>query len=228
MPKKNAPFTRAESFEKNKVVYFRKDGSVEIRKGGTRAWRNNNPGNIISDKGNFVKRHGAIGKAAGFGVFPDAETGGKAQKALLKLKVYQKLSMGAVIRKYAPKKDGNSPEQYIKFLEKSTGTKRSENMSDLSDKQLDKLLEGIRKYEGTKPGETYKLPPGMGSYVEHLASGGASLPSMKESPEKRKKMLGLTSHSTISGETLRRDGVNYRLVWRIEEDGSTRGYFVSP
>ncbi|MBI5344421.1 MAG: glucosaminidase domain-containing protein [Deltaproteobacteria bacterium] len=34
------------------------------------------------------------------------------------------------------------------------------------------------------------------------------------------------SHTPSGGKTLRRDTSDYRKVWRIEEDGSTRGYFI--
>ncbi|MBI5454166.1 MAG: glucosaminidase domain-containing protein [Deltaproteobacteria bacterium] len=31
---------------------------------------------------------------------------------------------------------------------------------------------------------------------------------------------------SLSSETLKRDLIDYRMVWRIKEDGSTRGYFI--
>lgn len=43
---------------------------MTIRSGGTKAWRNNNPGNMIYSAKGFAIRHGAIGKAGGMAVFP--------------------------------------------------------------------------------------------------------------------------------------------------------------
>jgi hypothetical protein len=57
------------------VQYFDKDGNMVIRSGGTKAWRNNNPGNMVYHPRGFAPRHGAIGSADGMAVFPDEQTG---------------------------------------------------------------------------------------------------------------------------------------------------------
>ncbi|MCR4286675.1 MAG: glucosaminidase domain-containing protein [Deltaproteobacteria bacterium] len=41
------------------------------------------------------------------------------------------------------------------------------------------------------------------------------------------RLSGHFQGSGHNGETLRRDDSDYKLVWRIEEDGATRGYFIS-
>ncbi|MBI5827673.1 MAG: hypothetical protein HZB22_08100 [Deltaproteobacteria bacterium] len=41
----------------------------------------------------------------------------------------------------------------------------------------------------------------------------------------RKKQHG-GEGGTHSSETLKRDASDYHVVWRIKEDGSTRGYFI--
>lgn len=78
------PFMRIEEKNELRIIYFREDGSSTIYIGGTRNWRNNNPGNIGYGNGNLVKKLGAIGKAGGFAVFPDYETGRKAIFSVLK------------------------------------------------------------------------------------------------------------------------------------------------
>lgn len=57
----------------NDVIYKDCDGNSWTWSGGTRAWRNNNPGNIRDGK--FTRRCGAIGAAGGFAIFPDYKTG---------------------------------------------------------------------------------------------------------------------------------------------------------
>ena len=64
------------------VVYTTADGRRVRRTGGTRAWRNLNPGNIRYSE--FSRNAGAIGQAGGFAVFPDEETGTRAISSLLR------------------------------------------------------------------------------------------------------------------------------------------------
>ena len=92
------------------TVYKFDDNSLEVRTGGHPAWRNNNPGNLRPTKFSYEKG-GAIGEANNFAIFPDVQTGIDAQIKLLKLNVYQKLTLERAIAKYAPKSDGNDPPQ---------------------------------------------------------------------------------------------------------------------
>ena len=60
------------AFTQDGRVYIRGPGGhVEERSGGTRAWRNNNPGNI--EGSNFANTHGAIGGDGRFAIFPSQE-----------------------------------------------------------------------------------------------------------------------------------------------------------
>jgi len=76
-----ATCTRVESGKmpdgKTRYVWYEyDDGSVVIRLGGSRSWRNNNPGNV-------VRGPGRIGKdAEGFAIFPDLPKGAAARKTL--------------------------------------------------------------------------------------------------------------------------------------------------
>ncbi len=78
------PYIKARPSANNSanVIYISSDGSLTVWYSGSRAWRNNNPGNIRYTP--FAKRHGAIGKAGGFAVFPDYNTGRAALSALLR------------------------------------------------------------------------------------------------------------------------------------------------
>ncbi len=61
-------FIRAKTGKGNSVVYYDEDENISIWTGGTRAWRNNNPGNIRPSQ--FSYKNGAIGSAGGFAIFP--------------------------------------------------------------------------------------------------------------------------------------------------------------
>lgn len=129
------------------ITYHYPSGKQEIRTSGARAWRNNNPGNlIISD---FSKRHGAIGDDGRFAVFPTMEHGIKALYALLKS--WGNLSLQKAIYKYAPPSENNS-KAYLAKVVSALKTKSSTTISSLNSSQLDKLVKAIMEKEGQKVG----------------------------------------------------------------------------
>ena len=73
------------------VVYKDSAGQEWIRKGGSRSWRNCNPGNI--SKGTFADTCGAIGGDTRFAIFPDETTGSNAIVSLMKSAAYRNLSI---------------------------------------------------------------------------------------------------------------------------------------
>jgi hypothetical protein len=79
--------------------------TVETRE-GTRAFRNNNPGNIVD--GNFAQTNGAVGTDGRFAVFPDAAAGFQALNNLLMTPTYQNLSVDQAIARYAPPNENNT------------------------------------------------------------------------------------------------------------------------
>lgn len=77
---------------------------------GTRAARNNNPGNL--EAGKFAVAHGATGSDGRFAIFPSAEAGFAALKALLESPGYVGLTVAETIAKFAPPNENNT-EAYI-------------------------------------------------------------------------------------------------------------------
>lgn len=125
----------------------------EIRVNGSRAWRNNNPGNMI---GPFATSHGAIGKdGQRFAIFPDEQTGLDALEALLKSDNYSGLTIEEAMTKYAPPSE-NDTADYIKKIEEGVGVKKDTKVGDLTDEQMKKYLNVIRRVEGWIPGKVYK------------------------------------------------------------------------
>lgn len=139
--------------QKHDVVYTRSDGNKLLRSGGTRAWRNNNPGCLrYSD---FTIQQGAIGEAGGFAVFPDEETGMRAIGALLKSDKYNKLTISQAISKYAPPHE-NDTDHYNASLKRMTGLPVNTKLSALNDEQIMKVVKAIRIVEGWRTGtETF-------------------------------------------------------------------------
>ena len=138
------------------VVYTRANGNKFKRSGGTRAWRNNNPGCIrYSD---FAAEQGAIGKAGGFAVFPDEETGRRAIAELLKSDKYCNLSIGQAITKYAPPHE-NDTQNYKYRLRKMTGLDINKKIRDLTPEQMERVVNAICIVEGWREGHEIALQP---------------------------------------------------------------------
>lgn len=131
------------------VVYTAADGRRIRRTGGTRAWRNLNPGNIRYSE--FSRNAGAIGQAGGFAVFPDEETGTRAISSLLRGKSYNNLTIARAITRYAPPSENNTAA-YHRRIQQITGLNINRRISNLSDGELSRVVDAIRAIEGWEAG----------------------------------------------------------------------------
>lgn len=133
------------------VKYTSEDGSGFIRTGGSRTWRNMNPGAIRH--GSFSKQYGACGSAGGFAVFPTEEYGMNALRALLQSDTYANLTIAAAVRKYAPSSDNNNPRSYQQKLSRMTGLNLNKKLGQLTSDELDRVAFAIKEIEGWISGE---------------------------------------------------------------------------
>lgn len=136
------------------VIYTMPNGDKIKYTGGTRAWRNSNPGNIRYSK--FAKNVGAIGQAGGFAVFPNEQVGMYAIEALLRTDSYNKLTVAGAITRYAPPVE-NDTAAYHRNIEKLTGLSINKRMADLTSSELTSVAQAIRKIEGWKVGTTQRI-----------------------------------------------------------------------
>ncbi len=139
------------------VIYTNPDGTQYRRSGGTRAWRNKNPGNLRDTP--FSRRMGAIGRAGEFAVFPDEESGRRALNELLRTDTYQNLTIAGAISRYAPPRENNTAG-YHRKIEKLTGLSINRRMQDLSDAELARVADAIGQIEGWTVGTTQHITPG--------------------------------------------------------------------
>lgn len=86
---------------------------------GTRAARNNNPGNMVY--GQFAINHGATGGDGRYAIFPTPDAGFAAMRALLQ-EDYKGLTVAEAISKWAPSTE-NDTSRYIKLVCQWTGLK---------------------------------------------------------------------------------------------------------
>jgi len=166
-------FTSARQVAPKTIQYVDAQGHDVIREGGSRAWRNNNPGNIR--KGSFANSAGAIGDDGAFAIFPDDKTGLRAVVTLLRSAAYSNLSLVDAVFKYAPPNENNSAS-YAKFLETETGIARNTVLSSLKVADIQKIAKAIQKVEGWIEGSERRNEPAAGSSVA-LASGLSSAAS---------------------------------------------------
>jgi hypothetical protein len=133
--------------------------TVAPRHGGSRSFRNRNPGNI--KYGPFAERLGATGKdAGGFAIFPSDEAGAKAHRALWNTGGYSNAPIGKALARW-----GTGP---------IPGIDPSKKWSDLSPEQQQTLLDAQRRREGWVGGDgTHGLSPEHhGRYRGDLEIGG--------------------------------------------------------
>lgn len=133
------------------VKYTSQDGSGFIRAGGSRTWRNMNPGAIRH--GDFSKQYGACGSAGGFAVFPTEKQGMNALYGLLQSDKYTNLTIASAIYKYSPPADNNNTKLYQRKLSKMTGLNLNRKLCQLTPTELDRVANAIKEIEGWKSGK---------------------------------------------------------------------------
>lgn len=161
---------KSNSFFKTTTIKDR-SGKSQTRLGGSRNWRNNNPGNI--EYGEFAIAHGAIGSDGRFAIFPDMETGYAAADALLSSKNYRGKSITSAINRWAPKSENNVKAYLASF--KRAGIDVSKSYESLSADEKRKFLETMYRHEGGQAG-TIKID---GTYIKDSYAGSDQLEMKK-------------------------------------------------
>lgn len=172
----NTKWIRAEEGPENSVIYYDEDGNQLKRfwkaypdqpanEASTRSWRNNNPGNHCM--GDFAKKKGAIGRAGKipnkknldlkYAVYPDYETGRKAQAARLKEgTMYIDSTLNEFVRKYTGvpegEPDNDEVRNYRKAIRFFTKLDMERTIRSLNEEEYVQLLDAMKKHEGWREG----------------------------------------------------------------------------
>jgi hypothetical protein len=128
------------------------DGSQEVRNGGSRAWRNNNPGNLRSSSLQ-------AGTADGFAVFNTESEGNEAMWRLLQSARYQGLTLQELVNKYAPASDNNNTAAYMQAISGATGMAGNVRLSSLTETSMSDLIRAMQRHEGRIVGTVTIIPP---------------------------------------------------------------------
>lgn len=151
------------------VLLVDDEGREFLRVGGSRSWRNFNPGNIR--KGNFSTSNGSIGDDGSFAIFPDKRTGQKAIEVLMRGRSYGPLTIEAAINRYAPPSE-NDTGSYVNFVVQHTNLNRGDILDDLKIADIRKIVSAIEKVEGWAPGEQRPHLPSSGFDGANPLAGG--------------------------------------------------------
>lgn len=137
------------------VLYFDREGNMVIRSNGTRAWRNNNPGNLVANHYTMSKelRAKAIGKAEGHAVYPDYATGHQALVDMLGGQTWGKKTLRKASRDYTP----DNP-QHIESIVLETGLSPDRTIRSLNKKEFEAYWKAIEKIEKWIEGESEPIP----------------------------------------------------------------------
>lgn len=137
-------YVKAEPAPGKSVIYTDGNGKQWKFDGGSCAWRNQNPGDLVSGK--VGKRNGAIGAAGGFAVFPDYDDGHAALLDSL-LNEHGDQDIPSLMKAYAPPSE-NKTRAYITFIRKKTGVKDNKTIRDFSAAEFEKLWRATEQMEG--------------------------------------------------------------------------------
>lgn len=153
------------------VRTYTTQGGGNFRKvGGSRSWRNNNPGNI--EYGDFARRYGAIGTDGRFAIFPDEATGQRARAALIfNGDKYRNLTLTQAIERYAPSSENHTTAYQQRVLAAVGGANLP--MHKYSPAQQQAILRTMQDVEGWKVG---RIEGTAGMAVSVQASGGQAAP----------------------------------------------------
>ena len=149
------PAVKVEMPDTMTRIYTRKDGTKYMKKGGTFAWRNNNPGNVGIPSDGWDLKFGRLAKAKNsvsgynFGVYPSEAHGTAAKEHLLFGKdKYKNSKLLEAMQSYAPKdKYGTDPLRYFNHL-KEAGVPTNKYLKDFTPAERSLLIQKIAKEEG--------------------------------------------------------------------------------
>lgn len=166
---------------------------------GDRAMRNNNPGNI--EYGNFAKSHGAIGTDGRFAVFPDRQTGIKAQSSLLFDKPsYRGLTLAQAISRYAPEFENNT-KAYAATVAAVAGVSLDTKMEDIPADKRTAVLEAMHGVEGNTAAKAYDAE--TGEFVTTVDARPSRFADEMAAPQTRQQAMALDTVAHAYNDPMR-------------------------
>lgn len=189
-------------------IYFDSFDNKHIRKGGTLAWRCNNPG-LVHSRSNTSTKHRSIGHCGQFSVFPDIATGREALISWLKLKSYYNKPLLAIAQFYSP----DNPTEYLSQLCLLSSLDRSSIPSQLASQHFAKLVWAIEEIAGAhqKLGDESfeQLPKIIGKFSTHHGKTDQYLIADQRILSKKEALAEVKNEKIDAVVVHRLDGTEY-------------------
>lgn len=147
------------------------------RRVGTRATRNNNPGNVKASS--WTKQQpGYVGQdSGGFAIFDSVENGAKAQQALLRNYGRQgRNTIATIVPKWAPASDNNNVQAYVSAVSRATGIDPNKPLTDADIPAVQAAMAKHEGFGGPGGGTGVAVAGGGGGGASGGASGGTVEP----------------------------------------------------
>jgi hypothetical protein len=146
------------------IAYFDASGNKYIAKGGTLAWRINNPG-LVQSHSHVAKRNGTIGASGSYAIFPNPENGHQALSSWLHLRKYYNAKLKVVAQHYQPL----DPEGFILKLQALADLPLNKKLKSFSKQEWQLLLNSIEQLCGFAAlgDEDFSLVPRINGKIEH-------------------------------------------------------------
>jgi len=230
---------KAYTWQGKKVVEYA-NGMLKI--GGTRSWRNNNPGNIVYTPAT-VRIYGACGgdlpgdaysKSWRGLIFPSMAAGLAAHRKLL-LRVYRNKSIMQLARIY---QTGNA-QQYAMNLCRYSGLACNRTIGSLNSQEMDRFIKAQIKAEGMKPGtlkkqdgtvipeDTSGLTTGNYPVSGTVGVAGPSTGSTNPFDELLGKMVGI-NFGALAQKVANAFGISLGSLGGAPSTGNTGGFANGP
>jgi hypothetical protein len=128
-----------------------------IRRGGTRDWRCNNPGNFHASSYSTSARRRSIGTSGDpkdeYAVYTDYATGHEALVVMLRGSVYSPLTLREAMKRYHEKNPN-----YINIILEKTGFDPERKLKSLNDQEFEKFWQAIETTEKWIVGKEEPIP----------------------------------------------------------------------
>ncbi len=157
-------FLLAYPEDAEQIAYFDAAGNKYIAKGGTLAWRINNPG-LVQSHSHVAKQNGSIGACGSFAIFPTPENGHQALASWLHLRKYYNAKLKAVAQHYQP----HDPEGFILKLQALVDLPTNKKLKSFSEQAWQLLLNSIKQLCGFAAlgDEDFSLLPRINGKIEY-------------------------------------------------------------
>ena len=134
-------YIKAFSHDDDIIFYFDGYDNKYVAKGGTLAWRTNNPGLVHSHSTSRPHSIGACGQTS---IFSSPQLGEKALTNWLHCKRYYHSTLIAIAKHYEP----NNPDNFLNTLCQLTHLKDIVKLSSFSKKEFQTLIWGLKQLSG--------------------------------------------------------------------------------